>query len=109
LLDGVDALTAAGVDVSGRLLLVGGGAHSAAYRQVLADLSGRAVEVPDVTEAVARGAAVQAAAVLHGRDPATVARVWAPGGAATEVPSAGVEAAAIRERYHTVAMEPDTQ
>ena len=42
LLDGVDALAAAGVDACPtlRLQLVGGGARSAAYRQILADLSG---------------------------------------------------------------------
>src|SRR4029078_4118335 len=36
LLDGLDALTAAGVATSGRLALVGGGARSAAYARVLA-------------------------------------------------------------------------
>ena len=102
LLDGADALAAAGVDVSGRVLLVGGGAHSAAYRQVLADLCGREVIVPEVTEAVARGAAVQAAAVLHGRDPADVAGAWAPGVTTTVEPTPAVDAAAVRERYHTV-------
>ena len=41
---------------AGRLVLVGGGARSAAYRQVLADLSGRAVTVPAELEHVAAGA-----------------------------------------------------
>ena len=41
LLDGLDALAAAGVPTTGRLLLVGGGARSAAYRHTLADLAGR--------------------------------------------------------------------
>ena len=45
LLDGLDAL-AAFAPADGRLILLGGGAHSRAYRQVLADLSGRAVLVP---------------------------------------------------------------
>ena len=45
LLDGLDAL-AAYAPADGRLILVGGGAGSRAYRQVLADLSGRAVLVP---------------------------------------------------------------
>ncbi len=64
LLAGLDALHAAGVDVAGRLFLVGGGAHSAAYRQRLADLTGRTVRVPDADEAVATGAALQAAVVV---------------------------------------------
>ena len=41
LLDGLDALTAAGVRADGDIVLVGGGARSAAYQRVLADLSGR--------------------------------------------------------------------
>ena len=45
LLDGLDALSAF-APADGRLILVGGGARSRAYRQVLADLSGRTVLVP---------------------------------------------------------------
>lgn len=45
LLDGLDAL-AAFAPTGGQLILVGGGARSRAYRQVLADLSGREVVVP---------------------------------------------------------------
>jgi xylulokinase len=78
LLDGLDALRRAGVAVDGRLVLAGGGARSAAFRQVLADLSGRPVEVLGEEELVARGACVQAAAVLHGRDVLEVAEAWRP-------------------------------
>ena len=68
LLDGLDALgRAVRRGRAGRLVLVGGGARSAAYRQILADLSGRAVHVAAEAEHVAAGAAVQAAAVLHQR------------------------------------------
>jgi xylulokinase len=98
LLDGLDALAAAGVDVSGRTLLVGGGSRSAAYRQVLADLSGRSITVPDGDEHVALGAAVQAAAVLHGRTPLAVAEAWGLGRGATTEP-ADVDRAAIRANY----------
>ena len=45
LLDGLDALSAF-APADRRLILVGGGARSRAYRQVLADLSGRPVLVP---------------------------------------------------------------
>lgn len=75
LLDGLDAL-AGHADVGGRLLLVGGGARSATYRQLVADLSGRPVHVPDEEELVAAGACVQAAAVLHQQPPAEVAAAW---------------------------------
>ncbi len=75
LLDGLDAL-AAFAPADGRLILVGGGARSRAYRQVLADLSGRAVLVPRSDEQVATGACVQAAAVATGADPNDVADRW---------------------------------
>ena len=78
LLDGLDALDAAGVPVTseGRFFLVGGGARSPAFREVVSHLSGRAIVVPDVDEHVAAGACVQAAAVLHGTRPEAVARSW---------------------------------
>ncbi len=61
---------------AGRLVLVGGGARSPAYRQLLADLAGRAVTVPAELEHVAAGACVQAAAVLHQRPPEQVSAAW---------------------------------
>jgi xylulokinase len=85
LLHGLDAL-AAHCDVGGRLLLVGGGSRSAAYRQVLADLAQREVLVPAADELVATGAAVQAAAVLSGREPREVARAWGVGRVVAAVP-----------------------
>ena len=45
LLDGLEALDAQGVTTDHRLVLTGGGARSRAVRRVLADLSGRPVEV----------------------------------------------------------------
>lgn len=103
LLDGLDALAAAGVAVgSGRLLLVGGGARSAAYRQVLADVADREVVLPDGDEHAARGACVQAAAVLSGADPAAVAAAWAPADARCVAPGPGAAAAAaVRAAYAT--------
>jgi xylulokinase len=80
LLDGLDALTAAGVPVTGdRLLVLGGGARSPAYRRVLADLAGRPVTHPAGDEHVAAGACVQAAATLHGADPTAIAVAWGLG------------------------------
>ena len=63
LLNGLDALTTCGATLGGRVFLVGGGGRSSAYRQRLADLTGGPVTIPDLDEAVATGAAVQAAAV----------------------------------------------
>jgi xylulokinase len=66
LLYGVRHLAGCGVDASGDVFVVGGGARSPAYTQLLADQLARPVRVADVPEATARGAAVQAAAVARG-------------------------------------------
>ncbi len=102
LLDGLDALATAGARVDGRLVLVGGGARSHAYQRVLADLTGRPVEVPR-GEAAALGACVQAAAVLHQRPPEQVARAWGLGVARAVEPDLRVEREAIRARYAAAA------
>jgi xylulokinase len=65
LADGLDALRAQGVGVH-RVLLVGGGARSAALRQIAATVLGIPVAVPAPGEYVALGAARQAAWVLTG-------------------------------------------
>jgi xylulokinase len=99
LLDGLDAL-AAFAPADGRLILVGGGARSQAYRQVLADLSGRAVLVPRAAEQVATGACVQAAAVATGADPNDVADRWKLGDGDTVEPGPAATASAdVRAAY----------
>ncbi len=97
LLAGVDALRAVGASLDGRLFLVGGGSRSAAYRQRLADLSGRSVVVPDTDETVATGAAAQAAVIVDGAGFGELAERWGLG-AGVEV-SPGRDAAEVRERY----------
>ncbi|HEY7136329.1 MAG TPA: xylulokinase [Acidimicrobiia bacterium] len=104
LLEGLDALLAACDPATvgshdGRLVLVGGGARSRAYRQVVADLAGRPVTVPAAEEQVATGACVQAAAVLHRCPPAAVADAWGLRAGTIVEPTPGVDAAAIRTRY----------
>ena len=77
LLDGLDALGAAGVPTEGgRLVLVGGGARSAGYRQVLATLSRRPVTASGEDEIVATGAALQAAVVASGSDAEQITDHW---------------------------------
>jgi xylulokinase len=100
LLDGVDALTDAGVPIdTGPLHLVGGGGRSAAYRQVLADLSGRVVTIPGHEEHVAAGACVLAAAALAAADPGEVAATWQLGTGTTVDPDTSVDRDAIRAAY----------
>lgn len=101
LLDGRDALRAAGASVDGRIFLVGGGARSAAYRQRCADLSGRTVVVPDTDETVATGAAVQAAVVAGGGGFDEVAERWRLGAGVTVDP--GRDASGRRAAYTAVA------
>jgi xylulokinase len=107
LLDGLDALTAAGVDTSGRVHLIGGGARSRAYRHVLADLLQRPVTVPDPdAEHVAVGAAVQAACVLTKAGPAEIAQQWRLGRGDTVDPDPTVDPAAVRAAYAEVRDRP---
>ena len=99
LLDGLEAL-AAFAPCGGQLIVVGGGARSAAYRQVLADLTGRPVVVPAVEEQVAAGACVQAAAVLTGAGAADIADAWDLRAGAVVEPGPGAAAAeTIRSAY----------
>jgi xylulokinase len=100
LLDGLDGLDAQGVATDRRLVLTGGGSRSRAVRQVLADLTGRPVEVHTDTEMVARGAAVQAAAVLAGGQPGEVAEAWRPSPDAVVEPDGQLDRAALRAAYH---------
>ena len=99
LLDGLDALTDAGIRTDGNIVLVGGGARSLAYQRVLADLSGRPVVVPDEPEHVAAGACVQAAAVLRAQEITEVAREWDLARGAVVEPRLDVDRAAVRAAY----------
>ncbi len=99
LLEGLDALEVAGVDVGGQLSLIGGGARSGAYRQIVADLAQREVVVPAGDDHVATGACVQAAAVLHETTPEEIAAAWELGGGDVVEPDDRVDADAVRAQY----------
>jgi xylulokinase len=97
LLHGVDALGPSAT--TGRVYLIGGAARSPAYRRVVADLTGRVVEVPSCEELVAGGAAVQAAAVHLGCGFAPVAEAWGLGRGEVVEPDDTVDRSAIRSAY----------
>jgi xylulokinase len=103
LLDGLDALGQAGVVADGALLLVGGGARSAAYRQRCADLHGGPVRVPDADEVVATGAAVQAASLVRVEPAAVIAADWGLGAATIVEPDPGAEGGVTRARFAAAA------
>ena len=101
LLEAADALP--GVRAAGRVFLIGGAARSAAYRRVVADLTGRTIHVPAENELVAAGAAVQAAAVHGGRSLMEVAEAWGLRQGEIVEPDDRVDAGTIRSVY-TAAM-----
>jgi xylulokinase len=101
LLEGLDALAATGVRLdTGRLVLLGGGAHSAAYRQILASLSGRPVSIPVDDEIVTTGAALQAAVFATGSGPEQIAEAWGLRGSEITEPGPATERSGeIRARF----------
>ncbi len=104
LLDAFDALSDAGAATDGgRVYVIGGGARSLVYPQLLADLLQRQVVVPTPAEYVARGACVQAAAAITGREVAGVARDWAPTDGHLLVPDPTVDASTVRAAYRDLA------
>lgn len=98
-----DALTSAGVTQTDEVLVIGGGARLGAVSQVLADFDGRPVRRPEVEEAVARGACVQAAAVLAGCEVTDVRDMWRPTTRLVATPRPDRHQGAVLERYRTLA------
>lgn len=93
LADCLDVLRSIGAPVK-RVLLIGGGAKSAALRNVLPDTFGMPVEVPQVQEYVALGAARQAAWAATGQLPEWGRRIEA-----TLEPTGDPGVEAYRARY----------
>ena len=87
LFSGRNALELAGARVDGRLVLIGGGAKSPAFRQRCADLLNEQILVPESDETVATGAAVQAAIMTDATDTADVASRWNLGNGIDVTPS----------------------
>ena len=99
LLDAVDALRAL-APITGRIVLTGGGARSSALRAVLAGLLDEPLVLAGVDQAVAAGAAVQAAAVAGDVDHATVQQRWGLGAGRGAVEP--VDSGDLRSRYGDV-------
>lgn len=106
LLSGADALRGLGLRIDGRTLVTGGGSRSGAYTQLLADLSGRVVTVLDIPDASARGACVQAAAVLTHARTGDVACAWAPKAQRDVEPRPGAAPDHVRARHAELAEWP---
>jgi xylulokinase len=110
LLSGRDSLVACGVELGGAATVVGGGARSPATLQLLADLLGDEVTVPDVDEATARGACIQAAVVASGSDCeglVDLAKRWSPDARTRVQPRThGRDVNALRARWAELAASP---
>lgn len=100
---GERALRAGGVGLTGRVIVTGGASRSAAYPQLLADVTGSDVHVSGAVESVAAGAAIQAAACATGRDVAVVRDAWAAEATLAATPRAGTGAKDRFVRYLEVA------
>ncbi|MBD7996851.1 xylulose kinase [Arthrobacter sp. Sa2CUA1] len=98
LADAFQAVTGLGIAAQ-RVILVGGGARSAAMQQTLSAVLGLPVEVPEPGEYVADGAARQAAAVLTGEWPAWKTQDSATVSAAPEPELLERYRAAVRRQY----------
>lgn len=107
LVHGLKVLEELGVPTGGRLAVTGGGARSAAYRQLLADLTGRCVYTVDQPEAPAAGAAIQAAAVATGTGVAEVIAAWAPAWTQIATPRSDTDPDRLMSRYEAVASWSD--
>ena len=60
------------------MTLVGGGSRHRTWQQAIADATGLPVAVRGGGEHVARGAAVQIAAIIHGEAVSDLATAWRP-------------------------------
>jgi xylulokinase len=102
LLDALDRINevGSGIEPEARLVLIGGGARGVVWQRVVAAMSGRRIVVPQFDELVAMGAAVQATAVMEGREPGEIARRF-DGGRGQEIPAVPLDIAA-RERIREV-------
>jgi xylulokinase len=89
---GVEALAGQGV-TGDTVTVVGGGASHPVWRQAIADVLGLPVVARGGGEHAARGAAIQAAALVRNEPVAAIARRWRPDAVAEAGPRPGMRAA----------------
>lgn len=98
----VDALREVGITALAATL-VGGGAASPVWRQAIADATGLDIAVRGGGEHAARGAAIQAAAIVTNEPVAAVAARWRPDIVSEVEPRPGTRAAfRLDERRHLI-------
>src|SRR5699024_6752108 len=82
------------------ITLVGGGAMHSAWQQVVADATGLPVTVRAGGEHAARGAAIQAAAIVRNEPITEIADRWRPGVIAEVAPRSGMRDAFDFDERH---------
>ncbi len=102
---GLDALQNSQVNISGRVILTGGGAASPAYVQFLADILNRPVWISSETKSAAMGAAVQAAAIFHKCSVKEIRDLWAPKLKIGATPRSDQAIFELRHRYKELVKE----
>ena len=86
LMEGLGAFARCGAATDGLVVAAGGGAASAAFRQLIADHLGKPVHVLEAPGATVRGACLQAATILAGASIDTMREAWRPPVAITTEP-----------------------
>jgi xylulokinase len=97
----LEALARLGVTAP-RITLVGGGSRHPTWQQAIADAAGLTVTVRGGSEHVARGAAIQAAAIVRNERVATLAEAWRPESVAERSPTPGARGAFQLERRRSL-------
>jgi xylulokinase len=100
LVEGHDSLERLGVNTGARVLATGGGSSSPAYLQVLANSLGRDVHTVAAPQPVAKGAAIQVAAILGDVPISQVREAWTPSTMLAAEPDG--TGTGIRDRYRTI-------
>lgn len=102
LVEAIENLYRVGVATSDRLIVIGGGSRYRSLVKAISTFATREVEVKALQEWVAKGAAVQAAAVLRRCSPEQIASEWATAdseGKNLIDPDNTVDVQALREAY----------
>lgn len=100
----VDALARQGVTAP-EISLVGGGAIHPAWQQAVADATGLPVSVRAGGEHAARGAAIQAASLIHGESISAITDRWRPDVLTTVLPRPGMREAFNLDRRRQMIRE----
>lgn len=102
-LDAVETVVGVtGHRIRGPINVAGVAARSLAFRQILADVAGVPIAAAADAHPIARGACVQAAAVLAGCAPSHINETWGPGDVEVTEPTGGFDPAAVRDAYSTL-------